>query len=158
MSYKKNSTNTHFTVDFLEKKIIGTRACFNKAGKGISPYYEDLAAKVKAHPDFSLEVKEQKKRTPKPKRTYDGLDYAFMVAYIKIQANPARRMAEYNAVKKLAKESKKSVYPFTKQWFLKEFGSAEKGFDMEKAKQEINDALMSEAVQAAAPAVINDAA
>lgn len=156
MTNRKNST-TRFTVDFLNKKIIGTKASFDKAAKGVSPVYEELAEKVRNHPDFALEVKEQKKKSNKPKRTYEGLNSKFMEDYIDIQTDKARLMAEYQSVQRFAKASGMSVFPFTKKWFLKKFGKENEGFNMEAAKQEISDARMAEAVQAA-PAIVNDAA
>ena len=46
----------------------------------------------------------------------------------------------------MAEDSKISVYPFTKKWFLGEFGTKENPFDMEKAKKEISDAKIAIAV------------
>ena len=119
---KKNNTNTvRFTVDFIEKKIIGTKASFNKASTGFGPIYEELAEKIAKHPDFKLEVKEQKKHTTKAKRTYNGMDFPFMEAYIETRSNAKQLMEDYKAVKKMAETVGISVYPFTKKWFLGEF-------------------------------------
>ena len=62
-------TNARFIVDFLHKQIIGTKASFAKASKGVSPIYEELTAKINAHPAFELIVKEQKRKSNKAKRT-----------------------------------------------------------------------------------------
>ena len=141
-----------FTVDFINQKIIGTKASFDKASKGFGPIYEELAEKVAKHPDFALIVKEQKKHTTKAKKTYNGMDFDFMEAYISTRKNAKQLMEEYEAVKKMAEDSKISVYPFTKKWFLGEFDPDKQGFDMEKAKKEISDYLIGEAVISAAPA------
>ena len=61
-------------------------------------------------------------------------------------------MKEYEAVKKKAEDSKISVYPLTKKWFLGEFDPDKQGFDMEKAKKEISDYRMGKAVISATPA------
>ena len=135
-----------FTVDFINQKIIGTKASFDKASKGFGPIYEELAEKVAKHPDFALIVKEQKKHTTKAKKTYYGMDFDFMEAYISTRKNAKQLMEEYEAVKKKAEDSKISVYPFTKKWFLGEFGTKENPFDMEKAKKEISDAKIAIAV------------
>ncbi|MBE6961790.1 MAG: hypothetical protein E7445_04975 [Ruminococcaceae bacterium] len=149
---KKNTTNTvRFTVDFIEKKIIGTKASFDKASKGFGPAYEELAEKVAKHSDFKLEVKEQKKHTTKAKRTYDGMDFAFMEAYIETLKNAEQIMAEYEAIKADAKKWDISVYPYTKKWFLGEFDPDKNGFDMAKAKQEITEYRMSRAILNAEP-------
>ena len=150
----KNSTNTvRFTVNFITKKIIGTKASFDKASKGFGPIYEELAEKVAKHPDFEMEVKEPKKHTTKAKRTYNGMDFDFMEAYIQTRVNAEQIMAEYKAVKQMAEDSGISVYPFTKKWFLGEFDPDCEGFDMDKANEEISNYRIAKAVLGASPAV-----
>ena len=80
MNTTKNAAR--FTLNFFDKTITGTKASFNKANKGFGPEYEELTAKMAAHPDFELRVKEQKVKTIKSKRTYEGMDYKFMEDYI----------------------------------------------------------------------------
>ncbi len=76
----KNTTYTErFTIDFISKKIIGTQASFNKASKGTGEIYEELASKIARHPNFEVAVKEQKKHITKAKRTYDGMDFKFIM-------------------------------------------------------------------------------
>ena len=58
MNTTKNAAR--FTLNFFDKTITGTKASFNKANKGFGPEYEELTAKMAAHPDFELRVKEQK--------------------------------------------------------------------------------------------------
>ena len=154
---KQNTNAVRFTVNFITKEIIGTKASFDKASKGFGPIYEELADKVAKHPDFALVVKEQKKHTTKAKRTYNGMDFDFMEAYIETRANADQLMKEYKAVKKMAKDSGMSVYPFTKNWFLGEFNADKEGFDMDEAKKEIAAYRMTKAVLNAAPAT-NDLA
>ena len=141
-----------FSVDFFNSKITGTKASFNKASKGNGPAYEELTALIARHPDFTLVVKEPKKHTTKAKRTYNGMDFDFMKAYIQTRVNAEQIMAEYEAVKKMAEDSGISVYPFTKKWFLGEFDSNGEGFDMEQAKKEIADYRIAKAVLTATPA------
>ena len=133
--YNTNKTNekTYFTVDFFNNKIIGTKTSFNKASKGISPYYQQLTTLIKEHPTFTLEVKEPKKKSRKPKRTYEGLDFKFIEAYISIQKNSARLLMDYNAVK---------AY----------------GFDMAKAREEIIDAGLGDAIYNAEPVEMDNVA
>ena len=79
---KTNTTNSvRFTVNFISKTIIGTNASFNKASTGFGPIYEELAEKVAKHPDFKLVVKEQKTKTTKAKRTYEGMDVSLTVSF-----------------------------------------------------------------------------
>ena len=126
-----------FTVDFINQKIIGTKASFDKASKGFGPIYEELAEKVAKHPDFTLIVKEQKKHTTKAKKTYYGMDFDFMEAYISTRKNAKQLMEEYEAVKKMAEDSKISVYPFVKKWFLDNYKDAiDKALAIEDKKTE----------------------
>ena len=141
-----------FTVNFFDNTISGTKASFNKASKGNGPAYEELTALIARHPDFKLVVKEPKKHTTKAKRTYNGMDFPFMEAYIQTRVNAEQIMAEYEAVKQMAEAANISVYPFTKKWFLGEFDSNGEGFDMEQAKKEIADYRIAKAVLTATPA------
>ena len=150
---KKNTVSAvRFTINFIENQIIGTKASFDKASKGFGPIYEELAEKVAKHPDFDLVIKEQKKHTTKAKKTYNGMDFDFMEAYISTRKNSKQLMEKYEAVKKKAEDSKISVYPFTKKWFLGEFDPDKQGFDMEKAKKEISDYRIATAVISVTPA------
>ena len=147
---KKNNTNTvRFTIDFINKKIVGTKASFDKASKGFGPAYEELSEKISKHPDFEMEVKKPKKHTTKAKRTYNGMDFDFMEAYIETRENAEQLMTEYKSVRAKAKEWGMSIYPFTKKWFLGEFDPDCEGFDMEKAKEEISNYRIGKAVLSA---------
>ncbi len=149
-SNSSSKSAVRFTIDFIKKQIIGTKASFNKAGKGFGPEYEELAAKVATHPDYELVVKEQKHKSTKTKRTYDGMDFQFIEDFISTLSNAKERMAEYEAVKKYAKECKTKVYPLTKNWFLREFGTQEDGFDMDAAKERITRFRIAQAKKMAA--------
>lgn len=138
MAKTNEKITVRFTIDFFGQKIIGTKASFNKAAKGYGPEYEELAAKMAAHPDFTLEVKEQKHKATRAKKTYDGLDFPFMRAYILTRPNSDILMKEYEEVKKVAKSSGTKTYPLTKKWFLGKFGTEEKPFDMDAAREAIN--------------------
>ena len=154
MENKKNAPR--FVIDFVNKAIIGTKASFDKAGKGEGAIYEELAAKVAAHSDFELVVKEQKKRSNKAKQTYDGLTFDLMKKFIAIQPNSASLMNGYEGAKKMAKEIGSSVYPFTKKWFLGQF----KDFNVAEARKAISDHNVSLVVAytAATPSVEDNAA
>ena len=141
-----------FSVNFFDDTIYGTKASFNKASKGNGPAYEELTALIARHPDFTLVVKEPKKHTTKAKRTYNGMDFGFMEAYIETRVDAEQIMAEYEAVKKMAEDSGISVYPFTKKWFLGEFDPDKQGFNMEQAKEEIANHRIAKAVLTATPA------
>lgn len=155
MNNKKNVA-PRFTIDFANKKIIGTKASFNKAGKGAGEIYIELANKMAAHPEFIVEIKEQKKRSNKAKQTYDGLNFDLMEKFIAIQDDSESLMRAYKGAKKMAKDTDSSVYPFTKKWFLGQFES----FDVAEAKKAISDHNVSlvAVYTAATPSVENDAA
>ena len=157
------TSSVRFTINFFDKQIVGTKASFNKAGKGYGPEYEELAAKMAAHPDFTLVIKEQKHKTTKSKRTYEGMDFKFMEDYI-ATFEDASMVKEYEAVKKMAEDCGTKAYPLTKKWFLSKFSDMEGSFDMEAAKKDISDfriakaqASILEVVSKAAAAEQNDA-
>ena len=145
-----------FTIDFFNKQIIGTKASFNKACKGFGPEYEELAAKMAAHPDFTLEVKEQKHKTTKSKRTYEGMDFKFMEDYI-ATFEDASMVKAYEAVKQMAKDCGTKSYPLTKKWFLAKFSDMDGVFDMEAAKKDIANYRIAKA-QASILEVVSEAA
>lgn len=151
MNTKKNAAR--FVINFVGKSIIGTKASFDKAGKGEGAIYEELAAKIAAHPTFKLEIKEQKKRSTKTKQTYDGLNFDLMERFIAIQSNADSLMQAYKGAKKMAKDTGGSVYPFTKKWFLGQF----ENFDVAKAKDAISDYNISLVAQNTAATHSGDA-
>ena len=150
MAKTNEKITVRFTIDFFDQKIIGTKASFNKAAKGFGSEYEELAAKMAAHPDFELVVKEQKHKSIKAKRTYEGLDFPFMEAYILTQSDSDTLMAEYKSVKAMAKSSGSNVYALTKKWFLGTFATEEEPFDMAEAREAINAYRILKAVEMAA--------
>ncbi len=139
MTNKNNTekTTVRFTVDFFNSKIIGTKFSFDKASKGSGDEYDELVAKMAAHPGFTLAVKEQEKRSQEPKRTYKGMDYAFMEAFIEIQEKAQSLKKEYKEYKKFAEKAGMKVYPATKKWFLEKFSTEAKPFNMKEAQEAI---------------------
>ncbi len=134
-----------FTLNFFDKTITGTKASFNKANKGFGPEYDELTSKMAAHPDFKLVVKEQKAKSTKAKRSYEGMDFTFMKDYISTMTNAKALMAEYEAVKKMADDCGTKAYPLTKKWFLGKFGTEDEGFDMAAAKERISNFRIAKA-------------
>ena len=133
-----------FTLDFFKKTITGTKASFNKANKGFGPEYEELTAKMAAHPDFTLVVKEQKHKATKSKRTYEGLDYKFMEDYIATFEDDTM-VKQYKAVKEMAESCGTKAYPLTKKWFLGKFSDMDGVFDMDAAKKDIAEFRIAQA-------------
>lgn len=147
------TSSVRFTLNFFKKTITGTKASFNKANKGFGPEYEELTAKMAAHPDFELRVKEQKVKTTKSKRTYEGMDYKFMEDYIATFEDVAM-VKEYEAVKEMAENCGTKVYPLTKKWFLGKFSDMEGGFDMEAAKKDIAEFRIAQAEKKVAESLV----
>ena len=147
----KNSTATNskptvrFALNFFEKTITGTKASFNKANKGFGPEYEELTSKMAAHPDFTLEVKEQKSKTTKRKRSYEGLNTKFIEDYIATLDDATAMKAEYEAVQQMAKNCDTKVFSLCKKWFITKFGNEEDGFDMEAGKERITQFRLAQA-------------
>ena len=151
-----SNSNVRFTLDFFKKNITGTKASFNKANKGFGPEYEELTAKMAAHPDFELRVKEQKTKTTKSKRTYEGIYFKFMEDYI-ATFEDVSLAKEYEAVKQMAEDCGPKAYPLTKKWFLGKFSDMEGGFNMDEAKKDIADFRIAKA-QASILEVVSAAA
>ena len=93
--------SNRFTVDFFTKKIIGTKASFDKARRYGSSEYKELCGLMSDNPDFEIVVKEIKQN--KSKQSYKKLDFKFIESYISIQPDAEKIMREYEAIKISAK-------------------------------------------------------
>ena len=144
MNTTKNAAR--FTLNFFDKTITGTKASFNKANKGFGPEYEELTAKMAAHPTFTLTVKEQKHKATSAKKTYEGMDFKFMEDYI-ATFEDSTLAHEYESVKEMAKKCGTKTYPLTKKWFLGKFSKMEGGFDMDAARKDIANFRIAQATQ-----------
>ena len=142
-----------FRYDILGSKIVGTAESFDKANLGSGDAYEELMALKAAQPSFVYEIVAAKQMKPKKakkvKKTYAGLNYRLMEAYIAIQKNADVLRADYQAVRSKAEEEYESIYPIVKKWFLDEFDSDGKPFNVRNAKAEIAQALIHNAVLSA---------
>jgi phosphoribosylformylglycinamidine (FGAM) synthase PurS component len=87
---------------------------------------------MKQNPTFTVETKVIKEATGK--KTYEGLNKAFIEKYISIQTNAADLKAQYEQAAKMGK------FPLVRKWFLNTF----KNFDMAAAKEEIEQAIFAE--------------
>lgn len=141
--------SSHFTINFIDRQIIGSRASLNKAGKGYGAEYAELTAKMTSHPDFAIVVAEPKHKATKAKRTYNGLDFPFMEAYIATCPNADAVLADYKAVKKKAEDCGTRAYPLTKKWFLNQFSTEAKPFDMNEAREAISNFRIASATNVA---------
>lgn len=140
---KKNVYRPMFVFDYTNRAIVGSKTNITKAGKPGSKEQTALLKLMRQEPTFNVVAKEIKVKADK--RIYDGLNFPFMEKYISIQPEAEQLMAEYEAVKKVAEESKRSKYPFTKKWFLSQF----KDFDMAEAQDAIDSYYLAQANKSA---------
>lgn len=138
--YTMSSRNkpARFTVDFVNKKIIGTKASLSKAKNYGSDEYNELCELTEAHPRFKVVAKKIERKASK--HTYKALNFTFIEKYISIQHNADTLYQEYEQVKETAAILGRSVYPYTKSWFLKKFSNMDKPFDMDEADKKIKSA------------------
>ena len=99
---------------------------------------------MKQNPTFTIE--EKKIKEAMGKKTYEGLNKAFIEKYISIQSNADDLNKQY------AKATEMGKFPLVRKWFLGEFDPDKQGFDMEKAKKEISDYRIATAVISVTPA------
>ena len=121
-----------FAVNFAENTIIASKTTLKKASIPNSPEYKELMKLMKKHPTLTITEKEIKKA--EGKKTYEGLNKAFIEKYISIQTDADALNEQY------AKASEMGKFPLVRKWFLNTF----KNFDMETAKKEIEQAIFAE--------------
>ena len=133
-----------FTVNFAENTIIASKTTLKKASVPNSPEYKALMKLMKQNPTFTVETKIIKEA--EGKKTYEGLNKAFIEKYISIQSNAKELNEQY------AKAAEMGKFPLVRKWFLNTF----ENFDMATAKKEIEQAIFAEIASAAEkkPAVI----
>ena len=119
-----------FAVNFAENTITASKTTLKKASVPHSPEYKALMKLMKQNPTFTIEEKKIKEATGK--KTYEGLNKAFIEKYISIQSNADDLNKQY------AKATEMGKFPLVRKWFLNTF----KNFNLEEAKKEIEqDAL-----------------
>ena len=128
-----STVSVRFTLNFANKTIVGTKASFDKAGKGYGPVYEELADKLARHPDFVCVLKEPKKPA-KPKQTYKGMDVPFIRDYLAAR-NDESTLNTLDAVLAFAEKNDESKYPLAKRVLFEAY----KCFDYVEAKRIVNE-------------------
>lgn len=131
----------HFTLNFADRTIVGTKASFDKASKGRGSIYEELVSLMERHPDFSMEIKEQEKHSAKPKQTYKGLTITLIKEYIKIQKDGEKLLNAFTSILDYG-EACEAKYPMAKRWFCENF----KGITAEDMKKTITDHYYNDAL------------
>ena len=108
----------HFEFNFVTKTIEGSKSAINKANKGMNPEFKELCDMIKAQPTFAITVKAIEQKEGKEK--YHDLTFKRMEIYISLQTDKEKKLAEYRAIRNVAK-AKGAQYPLTKKWFLKTY-------------------------------------
>lgn len=123
-----NTASVRFTFNFVAKTIVGTKASFDKASKGVGPIYEELAHKMAQHPDFTIEVK----KPAKDKRTYAGMDVDFIKDFF-AAIGLVEELDNLDKALAFAGKNKMSKYPLAKRMLF----DAVPEFDYVSAKDEV---------------------
>lgn len=136
-------TNANIRINRENETLEVSKTFYKRASVFGTPECQALAKAQKMCPTFSVAIKSS------AKKSYSGLNYRLMEAYIAIQKNADVLKADYEAVRRNAEEEYESIYPIVKKWFLGEFASDGKTFDVRKAKAEIAQAFINDAVLSA---------
>ena len=104
----------NITANMIDNTLTVSKSFYKKASVcGSAEYYELRQAMIE-NPGFKIVFKSIEKKT------YNGLTFAVMKAYIESQSNSEKQLKVFEAVKRIA-EMKGSKYPLTKKWFLKNY-------------------------------------
>ena len=131
-------TRSMFVVDFINEEIKGTKSAFNKASKGYGYAYDELMKHIQAHPDYKCVVIAPKKRSSKPKATYEGLTLAFVKDYVEMVDIPKYTQEMKNIIA-FCGESGENALPKLKSWLIDTFKHfyADERFPMADAKEAV---------------------
>ena len=125
------------TLNHEKRTIIMDRTFAKYAENTMSDEYAHLQRVRKDYPNYTV-IQRQIKRNPN-KKTYNGLTFAVMKAYIESQSNSEKQLKVFEAVKRIA-EMKGSKYPLTKKWFLNTYPD----FKENAVKENETNALVSD--------------
>ena len=131
-----------FAVNFAENTIVASKTTLKKASIPNSAEYKALMKLMKQNPTFTVAEKEIKKA--EGKKTYEGLNKTFIEKYISIQDNADDLNKQY------VKASEMGKFPLVRKWFLNTF----KNFDMDAAKEAVEQAIFAEIASAATKKVV----
>ena len=112
--------NTQYEIDFINSKIILTKKFAKAASILNTPEYTALIQIRRENPDFTIELREIKKK--EGKKSYRNLTYANMREYvITREGEKSETVAEFDRVMALSK-IQAGPYAYVKTWFLKKYG------------------------------------
>ena len=111
--------NTQYEIDFINSKIILTKKFAKAASILNTPEYTTLMQMRRENPDFTIELREIKKK--EGKKSYRNLTYERMEDYIiNREGKDSDVHKEFVKVKKLA-QVQAGPYAYVKSWFLKKY-------------------------------------
>ena len=111
--------NTQYEIDFINSKIILTKKFAKAAGILNTPEYIALMQIRRENPDFTIELREIKKK--EGKKSYRNLTYEHMEDYIITRdGKDSEAHKEFKQVKKLS-QVQAGPYAYVKSWFLKKY-------------------------------------
>jgi hypothetical protein len=119
-----------FSINFTDNTIYGSKSALKKASNPATAEHKELMNLLATHPTFKVAEKEPNTK----KTTYKGMGFKMMADYISTQDNAEELMAEFETAKMMFG----GKYPLVKKWFLDTFGTEEKPFDMNEAREVIN--------------------
>lgn len=126
VSVNREAETIEVSKSFYKKaSIFGTAEC------------RMLAEAQQMFPTFEVEVRVS------TKKTYGGLSFERMRAYIETQPNSVQRLNEFESVQRVAK-AKGALYPRTKKWFLRTYPEYKDSGVSESELSELLDTLASE--------------
>ena len=111
--------NTQYEIDFINSKIILTKKFAKAASILNTPEYTTLMQMRRENPDFTIELREIKKK--EGKKSYRNLTYDHMEDYIITrEGKDSATHKEFLNVKKLS-QIQAGPYAYVKSWFLKKY-------------------------------------
>ena len=111
--------NTQYEIDFINAKIILTKKFAKAASILNTPEYTNLMQMRRENPDFTIELREIKKK--EGKKSYRNLTYEHMEDYIITrEGKDSATYKEFLNVKKLS-QIQAGPYAYVKSWFLKKY-------------------------------------
>ena len=111
--------NNQYEIDFINAKIILTKKFAKAASILNTPEYTTLMQMRRENPDFTIELREIKKK--EGKKSYRNLTYDHMEDYIITrEGKDSATYKEFLNVKKLS-QIQAGPYAYVKSWFLKKY-------------------------------------
>lgn len=114
MNHTKN-----YNINFTDKTIVITKKYAKEANDMASDAYKTLTKLRKDYPDFTIVLKQIKKK--EGKRTFRNLTYDAMRLYIESMFGSESEKAKELEERILLSETKDGRYAYVKSWFLENF-------------------------------------